>query len=241
VFVKRAGRGISRFRMIEEGDRILIGASGGKDSLALSLALSVRRAWVPIHYECEALFIDWREYPVGQAELDGLAAFYRRLDIPLHVVSASMFPLRYEKPFNCYICSRNRRRILFREAQARGMRKIALGHTRDDIIVTTLMNLFYRGEFATMLPVQSFFAGRIQILRPLCEVEERDIQRLLRYYPLPVLERECPRKEHNLRPLFKEVIRMVERTNRHVRDNLYRAPWHINRDYLPGPIEPAGD
>jgi tRNA 2-thiocytidine biosynthesis protein TtcA len=233
IFTKRVGRGINRHRMIEDGEAILISLSGGKDSLALSLALANRKSWVPIDYELRGLFIDWREYPAGEQNRTRLLEFMDSLSIPCQIVEASIFPTSYEKSFNCYICSRNRKRILFQEAGRLGISKIAVGHHLDDVIETTLMNLFFKGEFATMLPVQDFFDGKFKIIRPMCEVEEREVIRLMQVYPLPVFSIHCPRKSENQRAFFKDLIKQVRRVNKHVKDNLYNAPWRINKDYLP--------
>jgi tRNA 2-thiocytidine biosynthesis protein TtcA len=247
IFAKQVGRGIHRFEMIAPGERVLIGVSGGRDSLALCLALAERLRWLPreVHYECQGLCIDWREYPAKPEELERLVGFLDSLGIPCRVIQAGIYPLTYEKAFNCYICSRNRKRILFREAERLGIRTIALGHHRDDVIETTLMNLFFRGEFATMMPVQQFFAGRMRIIRPMCEVDERAVLRLMRVVELPVFESDCPLHRENQRRLFKDIIRQASRVNRQVRNNLYRAPWHLNREYLPSAAgdlrPPAGD
>jgi tRNA 2-thiocytidine biosynthesis protein TtcA len=239
VFAKKVGRGINRFSMLGPGDRVLIGVSGGKDSLALCVALSERMRWVPVHYECRALVIDWLERPADAAHLEALRGFLDRLGIPCEVVSTSYYAMSGDGPFSCYICSRNRKRILFREAEKLGISKIALGHHRDDIIETTLMNLFYRGEFSTMMPVQRFFGGRMQIIRPMCEVGERDVERLSRVVDLPVFSVDCPRNNRNHRLVFKEIIRKMERLNRHVRENIYNAPWRINPEYLPTALSAA--
>ena len=233
VFIKKVGRGIHRHRMIEPGEKILISVSGGKDSLALCLALQERKKWVPMDYHLHGLFIDWREYPAGQENREALLEFMDGLHIPFRIVEAGIFPTTYDKPFNCYICSRNRKRILFQEAERLGTGKVAVGHHLDDIIETTLMNLFFKGEIATMLPVQDFFEGRIKIIRPMCEVEERDVLRLQTVYPLPVFDIHCPRKPNDQRAFFKDLIRQVKRRNKHVKENLYNAPRRINRDYLP--------
>ena len=128
-----------------------------------------------------------------------MRAFLDGLGIPLKVIPAHIHPQGYRKAFSCYICSRNRKRILFDEAGRQGARKVALGHHLDDVVETTLLNLFFRGEFSTMMPVQEFFGGKLSIIRPLCEVEERDVERLARHYPLPVIAASCPRKDVNQR------------------------------------------
>ncbi len=233
AFARKAGRGIHRFDMIRDGDRILIGVSGGKDSLALCAALVERKRWVPIDYTLWAAFIDWREYPASPEALQALRAWLEGLGIPLRVIQAHIFLPGYGKPFGCYICSRNRKRILFDEARRLGADKVALGHHLDDVVETTLMNLFFRGEFSTMMPVQSFFGGKLSIIRPLCEVEERDVERLARHYPLPVIPGNCPRKDLNRRILMKDILRQLRRESRQVKENIYRSAWNINADYLP--------
>ncbi len=234
VFTKRVGRGINRHHMIEDGDGILVSVSGGKDSLALCLALVERQKWVPVRYQLQGLFIDWREYPAGKENLRRLGEYLDTLGIPFRVVEASIFPLSYQKAFNCYICSRNRKRILFEEAHKLGIKKIALGHHLDDAIETTLMNLFFRGQFATMMPVQSFFNGEMKIIRPMCEVEEREVNRLMKVYPLPVFSPGCPRQNKGQREFLKDMIKRAKRINKHVKENLHRAPERINWEYLPG-------
>ena len=241
VFVKKVGRGINRFHMIQDGDRLLAGISGGKDSLALCLALKARLKWVPIRYELAALFIDWKEYPAGEEERAALEGFFGDLEIPLRRVCASIFPPHSEEPFSCYICSQNRKRLLFQEASRLGISKVLLGHNLDDMVQTTLLNLFFQGEFSTMMPVQDFFGGRIKILRPMCEVLESDVLRFARRFDLPVLSTRCPNKETNQRELLKEILRSLQRVDRRVRQNIYRAPWHINYQYLPigkQPVKP---
>jgi tRNA 2-thiocytidine biosynthesis protein TtcA len=232
-FAKKAGRGINRFDMIRDGDRILIGVSGGKDSLALCVALTERKRWVPVDYSLSAAFIDWREYPAPAAALEAVRAFLDGLAIPLLIIPAHIHPEGYRKAFSCYICSRNRKRILFTEAQRQGASKVALGHHLDDVVETTLLNLFYRGEFSTMMPVQEFFGGKLSIIRPLCEVEERDVERLARHYPLPVIAASCPRKDVNQRILLKEILRRLRRESKQVKENIYRAAWNVNTEYLP--------
>ena len=233
AFARKAGRGIHRFDMIRKGDHVLIGVSGGKDSLALCAALVERKRWVQVNYALSAAFIDWRQYPAAPEALEALRVFLDGLGIPLRIIPAHIHPPGYRKAFSCYICSRNRKRILFDEAKRLGAAKVALGHHLDDVVETTMLNLFFRGEFSTMMPVQSFFGGQLSIIRPLCEVEERDVERLARRYPLPVMAGSCPRKHLNQRILMKEILRSLSRESRQVRQNIYRAAWNINADYLP--------
>jgi tRNA 2-thiocytidine biosynthesis protein TtcA len=232
-FARHVGRGINRFTMIGPGDTVLIGVSGGKDSLAMSLALAERRKWVPITYELRAVQVEWREYPMTDAEKAGIDDFYDGLGIPLRRIEAAIAPSSFRKKFSCYTCSRNRKRILFEEAERIGARTIALGHHMDDIARTTMMNLLFHGEVATMMPVQRFFAGRITVIRPLCEVRESEVARLAARLCLPAVASRCPNADTNQRRLMKEILRMASHVNRHAVSNVYGAPWRINTDYLP--------
>ncbi|MGO9308158.1 MAG: ATP-binding protein [Spirochaetia bacterium] len=232
-FSRHVGRGINRFGMIGAGDKVLIGVSGGKDSLALSLALAARRKWVTIPYELCAVQVEWREYPMTEEEKSGIDGFYAGLGIPFQRIVAGIAPQSFGKKFSCYTCARNRKRILFEEAARRGARKIALGHHMDDIARTTMMNLLFHGEIATMMPVQRFFEGRVSIIRPLCEVRESEVSRVAARLHLPTAAARCPNADTNQRRLMKEILRMASHVNRHAVSNVYGAPWRINADYLP--------
>jgi tRNA 2-thiocytidine biosynthesis protein TtcA len=236
VFTKKAGRGINRYGMIAEGEKIMIGVSGGKDSLSLCYALSHRLKHLPITYELLGVHIVWREHPLTEIQLQGIREYVEGLGIRLIVVRADMFPASFRGRFDCYLCSRNKRRIMFDVADREGVRKIALGHHMDDIIETTLMNLFFHGSFATMMPVQEFFGGKLKIIRPLCEVKEKEVHRAARILGCPVAAVDCPRKDENRRVEMKEMIKRLHRINRRVRENIYGAPWRINHEYLPSSL-----
>jgi tRNA 2-thiocytidine biosynthesis protein TtcA len=239
-FSRHVGRGICRFAMIEEGDRILIGVSGGKDSLAMSLALAQRRRWVPVSYELFAVQVEWREFPLAEEEKAAIDGFYLDLGIPFRRICAQIAPSSFHRAFSCYTCARNRKRLLFDEAARVGANKVALGHHMDDMARTTLMNLLFHGEFATMMPVQRFFNGRLSIIRPLCEVRESEVGRVAARLGLPSVPGRCPNAESNHRGLMKELLRQASRVNRHAVSNVYGAPWRINRDYLPSGDEAWG-
>ncbi len=231
-FIKGAGRGINEFNMIKNGDRILLGVSGGKDSLSMAIALSLRKRWLPITYELSAIQIEWKELPLSTEERDSLFAFFSNLDIPFKIINAEMRPESFKGKFNCYLCSRNRKRILFTEAEKAGIDKIALGHHLDDLIETTLINLFFRGNFSTMMPVQSFFKGKLRIIRPLCRVKEQSITGLARKINLPVISTDCGKKESNIREQIKPIIKSLLRIDKHLHNHIFNAHYNIKENYL---------
>jgi tRNA 2-thiocytidine biosynthesis protein TtcA len=233
-FAHGVGRGINRFSMIGPGDRVLIGVSGGKDSIALAAALSARMRWVPVRYELFAVQVEWREYPLLDAEKAALDTYFEGLGIPLHRVQACINPPSFQGRFSCYTCSRNRKRLLFGEAERVGATRIALGHHMDDIARTTLMNLLFHGEFSTMMPVQDFFGGKMRVIRPLCEVRESEVAKVVRRLGLPTVPSRCPNAASNHRKLMADILRQAAKVNRHVVSNVYGSPWRINAEYLPG-------
>lgn len=222
-FIKQAGRTINRFSMISSGDRVLLGISGGKDSLALALALSVRRTWLPVTYELEALHINWKEHPVHPEKIQAIREYFSALGIPFTSVDASMRPDSFNGEFNCYLCSRNRRRILFSHAAERGISRIAMGHHLDDLVETSLINLCFRGSFSTMLPVQEFFSGKLHVIRPLCEVRERTISRLAESFHLPVAKAVCPYDQTNIRSQLKPIIKELSKIDKLTREHIFSA------------------
>lgn len=232
-FVKMVGRGINEFSMIGDGDSVIIGSSGGKDSLALALGLSLRRRRIPIDYALEAIHIDWEEYPLSDQSREGLTDFYDTIGVPLRFMRAQMIPPSFEGRFSCYLCSRNRKRILFDELAAVGGNIVALGHHLDDIVETTLMNMTLRGSFQTMMPVQRFFGGKLHVVRPLCLVAEHQIDSLVRRLALPVVHVECPYHHTNIRSRFKPIVRDLERINPDVRRAILRSTQNVVPEYLP--------
>lgn len=222
-FVKSTGKTINQFSMIGSGDRILLGVSGGKDSLALALALSVRRRWLPIDYSMKAVMINWTEHPIPDERRSMLHDYFDALDIEFTIVDEPMYPESFKGDFNCYLCSRNRRRILFTIADKEGYRKIALGHHLDDLVETTMMNLFFRGDFSTMKPVQTFFDGKLEIIRPLIQEKESVLSRISATWDLPVLKPVCPHDQTNIRSSLKPVIHEISRMDKLCREHVFEA------------------
>ncbi len=221
--IKQAGRTVNKFSMVQSGDRVLLGISGGKDSLVLALALSLRRKWLPVTYELQGVMINWKEHPADPHMIEQLHAYFSSLDIPLKVIDAEMFSPSFQGEFNCYLCSRNRRRILFQEAADQGISLVAMGHHIDDLVETTLINLCFRSDFSTMLPVQEFFSGKLHIIRPLIEIREHAVNRLAEEYELPVCKPVCPYDKTNIRSRLKPVIRDLARIDKLTREHVFNA------------------
>lgn len=222
-FIKGVGKAINRYRMIQGGDDVLIAASGGKDSLALALALSVRRKWLPVDYTLRALLINWIEHPIPEEYRDKLAEYFDALGIYFTIKDEKQFPSSFDGDFNCYLCARNRRRILFTYAEETDTKLIAMGHHLDDLAETTMMNLCFRASFSTMLPVQEFFSGSMHVIRPMIETRESTIRRLADTFSLPVVKPVCPYDQTNVRARLKPIIQELSHIDKLTREHIYNA------------------
>lgn len=222
-FIKQTGKGINDFDMIRDGETVLLAVSGGKDSLAMALALSQRLKWLPIRYRLKALMINWIEHPISEEYRGRLQQYFEDLGIDFEIKDEKQFPTSFDGEFNCYLCARNRRRILFTLAQETGIRLIAMGHHLDDLVETTIMNLFFRSEFAPMNPVQEFFEGKLYVIRPMIEVHESVNRRLAEVYDLPVIKPVCPYDQTNIRALIKPIVKDIVKLDKLAREHVFNA------------------
>ena len=222
-FVKQTGKTINTYAMVRENDSILLSVSGGKDSLAMALALSVRRKWMPVTYEIKALMINWIEHPIPEEYREKLANYFKALDIDFRIVDERQYPDSFKGEFNCYLCSRNRRRIMFEYCQNQGISLVAMGHHLDDLVETTMMNICFRANFATMLPVQPFFDGKIHIVRPMIQVHESVIKRMAEQYDFPVIKPVCPYDQSNVRAKLKPIVSELSHIDKLAREHVFNA------------------
>lgn len=139
----------------------------------------------------------------------------------------------YNKKNPCFLCSRLRRKRIFEIAAEKGCNKVALAHHRDDIIETLLINMFYGREISTMMPNQSIFGGKMHIIRPLSYLREGLVKKYAAERGLLVYKNPCPSSDVSKRIYVKNLLNTMEKDNRKVRDNLFRAMTHVKADYLP--------
>lgn len=222
-FIKTTGKAINQHQMIKDGDQVLLSVSGGKDSLALALALSVRKKWLPIDYQLSALMINWIEHPIAPEMREPLQQYFQDLGIAFTIVDENQYSPSFNGEFNCYLCARNRRRVLFSYCDAHHITKLAMGHHLDDLVETTLINLCFRGRFETMLPVQSFFDGKLFIIRPMILVHENVTKRLAATYDIPVVKPVCPYDQTNIRAKLKPIVSDLSRIDKLTREHIYNA------------------
>jgi tRNA 2-thiocytidine biosynthesis protein TtcA len=226
------GKAIHRYGLIQGGDRVLVGVSGGKDSLTLLTLLHERNKRVPIHYELFPVYVDLG-FHSRQAEV--LKNFFEAKGLPYHIEFTDIgrranSPENRENP--CFLCSWERRKHLFRLAHRFNCNKIALAHHKDDIIETLLLNIFYSAEISTMLPLQPLFKGKITLIRPFALLEEKKIDRFAREMNLPFGPSGCPSSGKTKRKEVKDLIKDLEKKNRKVKGNIFRSLSNIKLDYM---------
>jgi tRNA 2-thiocytidine biosynthesis protein TtcA len=226
------GKAIHHYGLIQDGDRILVAVSGGKDSLSLLHLLKERLKRVPIRYEVFTVHIDLG-FDSGRADIlrdyfeeEGLTYHIEFTDIGKRANSSE----NRENP--CFLCAWERRKKLFQLANRFKCNKVALGHHKDDIIETLLLNIFYSGEISTMLPLQSLFKGKITIIRPLSLLEEKKVEKFARAMHLPVGSSGCPSSGRTKRKEVKEIIETLSTKNHRVKGNIFRSLSNIKMDYM---------
>jgi len=219
--------------MISNGDRILVGLSGGRDSFVLMWMLDERLKRVPIHYDLFAVHIDLG-FDGGFGE--SLEKYWRRAGFEIRVEYTDYGTLAHssenrENP--CFLCSRLRRKRIFEIADEFGCNKVAFGHNKDDVIETLFMNMCYAGEMSSMLPSQSFFQGKFSLIRPLVFVDEHIIWRFASEQGYQEFVNPCPSAVRSKRQKVKKVLNQLYRDNKKVKGNIFRAMRHVKMDYLP--------
>lgn len=229
---RAVGKAIHDYDMIRDGDRILVGLSGGGDSLTLLWMLAERRARVRVAYQLEAVYVD---PGFGSSAVEALQPFCERLEVALRVEVTdfgvvSHGPLNRENP--CFLCARRRRQRLFEIAAQRGCRTLALGHNKDDVIETLFLNICYAGEISTMRPAQDLFNGRFRVVRPLAYADGHLIRRFAREWRLPVTANPCPSAGRSRRADIKQLLRQLYLSNPKIKGNIFRSMRHVKPEYL---------
>ena len=225
-------RAIREYGLIDDGDKILIGLSGGKDSLALMELLGRRSRIFRPKFELLAAHVVMRNIPYA-SDMDYLRQLAEGQGIPLVLHETSFDASTDTRKSPCFLCSWTRRKALFEIAKANGCNKIALGHHQDDILETLLMNLTHQGAFGTMPPKLTMNKFAMEIIRPLCLVSEKDLAALaaLRGYKRQL--KNCPYESDSSRKEMKEILARLEAINPDARHSLWSSMTHIQPDYLP--------
>ena len=242
---KRFHKACADYSLIEDGDHILIALSGGKDSLALVELLGKRAQIFVPRFRVTAIHVRVKERAY-LSDVSYLQSFCDAFRVPLLVrdteigessvsasdlssvsasglssVSASGLSAKRSNP--CFLCSWYRRKTLFDTAQELGCNKIAFGHHKDDIVETLLMNLIFDGKFSTIYPRLQMDKMPLQLIRPLCLIEEKDLSRYAALSGYVRQKQPCPYEHASARTQIKALVSQLESLNPNVRDSLWGA------------------
>lgn len=224
--LSRVRLAVEKYDMIEDGDKIAVGISGGKDSLTLLCAMAELSKFLPRRYETVAIMIDMgfdvcASHPAPRCEHEEIKKLCDSLGVEFYVkrteLAKIIFDTRKESS-PCSLCSRMRRGILHDTAKELGCNKIALGHHFDDVVETFMLNLFFEGRVGSFSPVTLLSRKELYVIRPLVMTEERMIKSFTKKAGLPVEESPCPEDKHTEREYIKEYLHAFDRRHR----GLYR-------------------
>jgi tRNA 2-thiocytidine biosynthesis protein TtcA len=226
------GKAIHHYGLIEDGDRILVALSGGKDSMVMMNILNERRARVPIDYELKVLTVDLGYEGVNfealQEYMKDLGWYYVLKKTQIGPLAQSSF--NRENP--CFLCARLRRKIFFETAHELGCNKVALGHNKDDIIETFLLNTFFGGEISTMIPHQELFGGKLNLIRPLALVEEETVHAYAQFRAFPEVQDGCPTRGTTRRGQIKYLLGELSKMDKRIKKNIFAALSNVKGEYL---------
>lgn len=214
--------------MIEEGDRIAVGISGGKDSLTLLYALHGLKRFYPKSFELEAITVD---LGFEGFDLSQIRHLCQEMEIPYTVVNTEISKIIFDerKESNpCSLCAKMRKGALNEAIKKRGCNKVAYAHHKDDIVETMLMSLIYEGRFHSFSPKTYLDRMDLTVIRPLMFVDEADVIGFRNKYGLPVEKSPCPADGYTKRQYVKELLAQLNRENPGVKERMFSAVLNGN-------------
>lgn len=243
-----ARRAVDDYNMIQEGDRIAIGVSGGKDSVALLCAMANLKKFYPKKFELEAITMDPGFYKAGygdekqsRIQFKKLEELCEQLEVNFSLfdtdIARIIFEVRKEKS-PCSLCARMRRGALHDYAKSLKCNKIALGHHFDDAVETFMMNLFNEGRIGCFSPVTYLDRKDITLIRPLVYAPEKDIRYFIKNSDLPIISSPCPADKNTDRESIKKLLNDLEKNNKGLKYRIFGAMQRSEIDGYHLPVSP---
>jgi tRNA 2-thiocytidine biosynthesis protein TtcA len=229
---RKMGTTMRDHALIQEGDHLLVGLSGGKDSMILLEALAERRAAVPFNFKLSAAHVEAKG--IGyEIDRNRLTSFCDHLEIPLHY--RSIEPDLEQDPSKkpCFICSWHRRKELFTLTSELNCNKLALGHHRNDAVETLLLNMIYHGSISSLPYSLTMFEGRVQLIRPLMDLDERMPEEYAGLNDIVKVEKSCPHEDNTRRESIAQLLNKVEALHGKGPFNIFKSMDRIFEEYLP--------
>lgn len=229
---RKAGTTIRDHLLIEEGDHVLVGLSGGKDSMILLEALSERQAAMPFDFSLTAAHIE--ATGIGyQIDREKLTRFCDTLKVPLIYRTIAPDLEKDSTKATCFICSWWRRKELFNLTKELNCNKLAMGHHRNDAVETLLLNMIYHGSISSLPYSLKMFEGRVKLIRPLMDLDEGLLSDYAALNKLVKVEKSCPHEDRTQRENVAQLIRQVEKIHGTGPYNMFKSMGKIFNEYLP--------
>ena len=229
---RKMGTTMRDHSLISEGDHLLVGLSGGKDSMILLEALAERSRAVPFDFKISAAHIE--ATGIGyEINREKLSSFCDSLGIPLHYRCIAPDLVKDPSKAACFICSWMRRKELFTLTEELNCNKLALGHHRNDAVETLLMNMIYHGSISSLPYSLKMFEGRIQLIRPMMDLDERMLDEYAGLNDLVKVEKSCPHEDSTQRENIAQLLKQVENLHGKGPFNIFKSMDKIFEEYLP--------
>ena len=214
---------IQQFDLIQEGDRITLGISGGKDSLALLYAMAGLKKFYPKKFDIIAVTAD---LGFGSFDMSAVENLCRELEVEYHLLKtdiATILKEKVKKGTYCAMCAKLRKGAINNFAKEHGCNKVAYAHHQDDIVETMLLSLIYEGQFYTFGPKTYYKEADITVIRPLINIPESDMKGFRNKYSLPCVKNPCPHDGTTRRQYVKDLVAKINKDNPGVKKKMYNA------------------
>ena len=231
---RKFNKAICDYNLVEENDKIAVCISGGKDSFLMAKCFQELMKHGKVKFSCEFIMMD----PGYKNDTERIISLSKKLGIELKVFKTNIFEVinNIDVKMPCFMCAKMRRGYLYSYAQKLGCNKIALGHHFNDVIETTLLDMFYNGRFEGMLPnIESTNFPRMKLIRPLYLVKECSIINWMNYNEIKFITPKCGFKvEDSKRLEIKELINKLKKSNKFLEDNILKSLENINLNQVLG-------
>lgn len=224
-------KALDDYQLIEEGDKIAVGISGGKDSLTLLYALAGLRRFYPLPFEIVAVTVD---LGYDNFDLTGIEKLCQTLDVPYHVVHTQIAQILFEERQEaspCSLCAKMRKGALNQAVKELGCNKVAYAHHMDDVIETAFLSMIFEGRFYSFPPKTYLDDSELTVIRPMIYVPEANVKGFQNKYELPVVKNPCPVDGNTKREYVKNLIRQMNLDHPGVKTRLFHA---IQQGNIPG-------
>ncbi len=229
-------KAIHEFKLIEDNDKIAIAISGGKDSLLLAKLFQELKKDKSKNFEFKAISLNPGFTPEN---LEQFKENLKMLNIDCEIIDTDIFEIAYKMAPSspCFLCAKMRRGVLYRELEKLGYTKIALGHHFDDVIETTLINMFYAAQIKTMLPKVNSESGNLKVIRPMVYIEEKDIIKFTKNNEIKAMNCGCIVAQGSIsskRKEIKQLLKELEEKDPGIKKRIFNSMRNINLEYVLG-------